>query len=144
MQLGPAWVREAYLPLYEAAFPGDRRPRSALDGCRKCLAGEMPWQELNPLVHAVREAAKESGAIPAAQAAARAIATACAVHATPANALGFVFYGAAAAAYGAEGVHTSAARLDELAAREERRILKSLRAAAVENEPCSVEIDWHC
>ena len=138
------FVRAAYLPIYEMACPGDERPRAALDGCERCLAGTMAWKEMKLLGKEARSAAVEAEALPAAQAAARAIATACGVYNTPTNALGFVFYGAAAAAYSAEGIQAPPARLDQLALREEERILESLRAVAVAEEPCPVKVAWNC
>ena len=63
---------------------------------------------------------------PAAQAAARAIVTACGVLQTPANALGFCFYGAAAAAYHELGLERSAADDDSRARVEFERLLQAL------------------
>lgn len=56
----------------------------------------------------------------------RAIVTACGVLQTPTNALGFCFYGAAAAAYHELGLERSAADYDSRARVEFERLLQAL------------------
>ena len=63
---------------------------------------------------------------------------------TPTNALGFTFYGAAAAAYDQAGTEESPEIYDALAEKELAAILASLQSAAVENEPNPVKVDWNC
>ena len=78
------------------------------------------------------------------QAAARAIATACAAIRTPTSALGFVFYGAAAAAYRQAGMDASKEVYDALADAELEALLFALQETAVADEPCPVPLDWNC
>ena len=77
------------------------------------------------------------------QAAARATATACAVIQTPTNALGYLFYGAAAAAYSKAGTE-DASRWDDLARAELEQALEELRAVSVPDEPNPAKINWNC
>ena len=81
---------------------------------------------------------------PAAQAAARAVVTACSVLQSPTSALGFVFYGAAAAAYSAAGTSAAPAEYDALAAAEFDSLVQSLRQVMVPNEPNPAKISWNC
>ena len=78
------------------------------------------------------------------QAAARAVATACASVQTPTSALGFLFYTAAAAAYNEKGLNADASTYDALAEREFQAALQSLRAAAVPDEPHPARLNWGC
>lgn len=137
-----------YLPVYEKAFPEEDGLRETLAACKKCAAGEIKLTKLKPLVKAARETAsslaKSTGVSPAVLAAARAVATACAVMQTPTNALGFTFYGAAAAAYDQAGTEERPEIYDALAEKELAAILASLQDAAVENEPNPVKVDWNC
>ena len=136
------YARSCCLALYEAALPGDARPRAALDACAEYLDGG----ELAGAKRAIREAvqAAREAAEPVAQAAARAISTACATVTTPTNALGFLFYTAAAVAYSEAGTCRSAEEYDALATRELERALDSLRASAVADEPHPAHINWNC
>lgn len=138
-----AYAREKYLPIYERAFTDDARLRETLDGCDVYLAGGMKLSDIKPLLRGARELAagvKE----PVAQAAARAIATACATILTPTNSFGFLLYGAAAAAYDAAGPDKTAQEYDALAAGELNAALESLRKAAIPGEPNPVKINWNC
>lgn len=79
-----------------------------------------------------------------AQAAARAISTACSVVQTPTGALGFTFYAAAAIIYEQVGLEEKPAVYDALAAEEMARTLASLQEAAVPDEENPAKINWHC
>lgn len=79
-----------------------------------------------------------------AQAAMRAIATACAVMNTPTNALGFAFYAAAAHAYETAGPAESAEVYDALARKKIGELLKRLDQMSVPNETNPAKIDWGC
>ena len=63
---------------------------------------------------------------------------------TPTNALGFAFYGAAAAAYDEAGLSGDSAEYERLADMEFDRIIASLRHAAVDDEPNPVKVRWNC
>lgn len=78
------------------------------------------------------------------QAAARAVAVACATLQTPSNALGFLFYGAAAVAYSEGGLQLGQAEYDAMAAEELENACRSLCDCAVEGEPSPVKINWNC
>ena len=83
-----ACVRERYLPLAE-----DARLFAALAAAEGWLKGELSLKAAQAPLREARQAAGAE-ADPVRQAAARAIATACAAIRTPTSALGFVFYGA--------------------------------------------------
>ena len=142
------YAQTHYLPIYEKAFPEEGGLRETLTACKKCAAGEIRLTELKPLVKAARETAsslaKSTDVSPAVQAAARAVATACAAMQTPTNALGFTFYGAAAAAYDRAGTEERPEVYDALAEKELVAILASLQSAAIENEQNPVKVNWNC
>lgn len=94
-----AYVKEHFLSIYEAAYPEDKRLQDALAAVEEHLQGKLTLKELTPILKEATRAAKDAEANPTAQAAARAVSTACGTIKTPTNALGFAFYGAAAAAY---------------------------------------------
>ena len=133
-----------YLPIFQAEFPEDGRLEAMAAACREHLAGGRTLAALKPLLREGAQAARELEGHPVAQAAARAVATACAAVQTPTNALGFLFYGAAAAAYHQAGTAQPAEVYDHLAALELRRALRSLEAAALPDEPNPVKVNWNC
>ena len=77
-------------------------------------------------------------------AAARAIVTACGVLQTPTNALGFCFYGAAAATYHELGLKRSAADYGRCARVELQRLSQALEQVMVPDEADPVQVDWNC
>ncbi len=133
-----------YLPIFQRAFPDDRRLEAMTEACRDYLSGGRKLAEVKPLLRDGAQAARELEGFPAEQAAARAVAAACAAVQTPANALGFLFYGAAASAYSEAGLSQPPETYDLLAGRELGRALESLRDAAVPGEPNPVHINWNC
>lgn len=128
------YVEAHYLPL---------TPEPRLAAAVSAVKANLPLKETKKYLADARKAAQEQRD-PVVQAAARAVATACGVVTTPTNALGFCFYGAAAYAYHTAGVKESAGVYDALAQEELNRLLKSLLAVAVENEPNPVSIQWGC
>ena len=132
------------LPIYEAARPGDTRLREVTGAVGAHLDGALPLKELKDRVRAARDIPKGLEDAPAAQAAARAIVTACGVVQTPTNALGFTFYSAAAAAYHQAGTEAERALHDALAAAELDRLAASLRAVLIPDEPDPVKVSWNC
>ena len=143
-----AWaVRDAAsrcLPLYEAAFPGDDRLRSAVSACEACLHGDIKLAQIKPLLREAAQVARELEGHSVAQAAARAVSTACATIATPTNALGFVFYSAAACAYSELGLCARQTEYDAYAEREFDRALHSLNRVSVPEETSPARITWNC
>lgn len=114
---------------------------AAVEGCRKHLTGQLSLKELKPLL---REASPPPGYRRRCGAGgSRATATACAVIQTPTNALGYLFYGAAAAAYSKAGTE-DASRWDNLARAELEQALEELRAVSVPDEPNPAKINWNC
>lgn len=138
------YARRRYLPVYEKASPGDGRLENTIHACGEYLQGMRKLAEVKPLLREAAQIAREAGENPVAQAAARAVSTACATVQTPTNALGFLFYGAAAVAYGKAGLSEPAETYDAFASKEFRRALADLRDAAVPDEPNPAKINWNC
>lgn len=136
------YVAERYLPIVRTLAPEETRLEAAVGAVRAHLSG-APVAQVKTAVREARAAA-QSMKEPALQAAARAVATACAVATTPTNALGFAFYGAAAHAYHTAGTKAEPAVHDALATQELTRILTALEAACVADEPEPVKVDWGC
>jgi len=99
------YAAEKILPIFEKYCPGDGRPRNALNAAYDYLGGKIKFPVVkNIILNECHAAARELDAVPAAQAAARAVGqSASAVH-TPAHSLGVLFYGAAAVAYERVGI----------------------------------------
>lgn len=138
------YVEAKMLPIYERELPGDERPGRAVEAVKAYLAGEKALKDVKPILREANQAAKEASANPAAQAAARAVYTACAVIQTPTSALGFTFYAAAALAYSQAGLEEKQDVYDALAEEEFGRILEMLKEVSVENEPEPAKIRWGC
>lgn len=138
------WVQKRYLPVYRARFPEDTRLEELLDAVQATLAGRLPRAQLRAALRQARTVPLEAEGEAAAQAAARAVVTACSVLQTPTSALGFVFYGAAAAAYSAAGTSAAPAEYDALASAEFDSLVQSLRQVMVPNEPNPAKINWNC
>lgn len=138
-----AYVEENYLPITAELLPGETRLSAAVEAVRAHLDG-APLTSVKAAVKDARAAAQSLNGDPVAQAAARAIATACAVATTPTGALGFTFYGAAAFAYHTAGTQADRSVHDELATRELERIYAALQAVSIPDEPNPVKIDWGC
>lgn len=146
-QITPAkWAvdraKTCYLPVYEAAG-GLPRAAECIKACEAHLAGEMPLRAVKPYLRELTQIAREAEQ-PVLQAAARAISTGCAAIQTPTNALGYLFYGAAAIAYHQAELEADVAAYDDLATRELQSALESLQAVSVANEPNPAKINWNC
>ena len=137
------FARDNYLPIFEAESPGDGRPRTALNDCRARVDGVATPEEARRAISQATAAAREQ-TLPAAQAAARAIAGACTAVRTPTSALGLVFYGAAATAYSTLGTQRPAAEYDAHATREFERAHAALQRVAVPDEPDPAKLIWNC
>lgn len=87
------YAHRFYLPIYEACCPQDTRLGELL---RRCADYESSGEKSAAFRPAIREAGEIARAVEnsTAQAAARAVSTACGVVTTPTNALGYLFYGA--------------------------------------------------
>lgn len=138
------YVEEYCLDIYKKAYPGNIEFQKAIAAIREHLAGAKSLKEVKPQIKEVSRLAKEAEENPAAQAAARAMATACGVVQTPTNALGFTFYAAAAAVYDRAGLEEKQEVYDRMAAEEFDRMLAALTKTAVPDETNPVKINWNC
>lgn len=136
-------VKNWYLPIAQTAGPTDLCLSHLLDTVQACLEGKATQKQLKEQLREGR-ALVQRMTEPAAQAAARAIVTACGVLQTPTNALGFCFYGAAAAAYHELGLERSAADYDSRARVEFERLSQALEQVMVPDEADPVQVDWNC
>ncbi len=137
------YAAENVLPVFAEACPGDESYAEIISACRNYNSGGMKLAELKPII---AEGRKISSAVKGdvRQAAARALATACATAVTPTNSFGFLMYAAAAKAYHKLGTDKPQAEYDAFAAEEMINALESLRAVSVENEPEPVKVNWNC
>ena len=137
------YAKNNYLWIYEDAAAGDLKPREAVTACEEYLKGHKELKDIKPVI---KEAAKLGREVkdPAAQAVARAVATACAAVQTPTSTLGFLFYGAAALAYKTEGLDKSAVFYEGFACAEFKKALDSLRLVSVPGEKNPAKIRWNC
>ncbi|MEY8297675.1 MAG: putative immunity protein [Emergencia timonensis] len=138
------YAKDHYLAIYEEVCPAERRLREIVTACEEYLQESRKLSEVKPLIREAGLIGREITDNPVGQAAARAISAACAVMQTPTNALGFLFYGAAAVAYSRAGLTQPAEIYDELAEKELGQALNSLQKIAVCNESNPVKIKWNC
>ena len=137
------YAAQKCLPIFEKECPGEDIMRVSIQKCREYFAGELPLKDIKPYI---AEARKYASAVKSdtAQAAARAIATACAAVQTPTNAFGFTMYAAAALAYSELGLKREQSEYDAFAMREMRAALDDFRGICVENEPNPANLSWSC
>lgn len=133
------------LPIYEKSYPGDNRPRNALDAARNWLAGKVKLPYVKDIIlNECHAAAREHEDNPAAQAAARTCGQAAATIHTPTHSMGLALYGALAVAYDKLGANADWNALLSVAAKECAKMEAALQAVAVENEPNPAKINWKC
>jgi hypothetical protein len=138
------YTKEKILPIYEAEFPDDFRPRKALETAFAYLDGKAKLQEVKACINDTRQAAKDCGKNLIAEISARCIATvASSVH-TPTGSLSLALYGALAVAYKDLGLDKTEAEYESYAAAECGKMEAALRAVAIENEPNPAKINWNC
>lgn len=138
------YAEEHFLGIYEKEYSGDNRLRETIAAVRDVLNGTQKLKDIKPLLKEAAQTARDAEANPAAQAAARAVSVACAVIQTPANALGFTFYGAAAVIYDKTGLEEKQETYDAMAPGEFKKMLESLEKAAIPDEENPVKIKWNC
>ncbi|MFB0920306.1 MAG: hypothetical protein QMB62_05435 [Oscillospiraceae bacterium] len=132
------------LPIYEATYPDDLRPRKALIASRDWLNGNIKLPQAKAYILECHAAAREAETNPAAQAAARAIGqSASAIH-SASHCVGLALYGALSVAYDSAGIDTDWRELERLAAEECGRMEAALLATAVENEQNPAKMTWQC
>lgn len=139
-----SYCKKNYLPIYESRTKEDLRLRKMIEECENQIDGKMKLSELKPLLKEATQLARDTTTDPIAQAAARAIATACSTITTPTSALGFIFYGAATIAYERVGLEETADVYEQIATDEFKKTYESLQVVAIENEPNPVKIKWNC
>ncbi|MBN2557974.1 MAG: hypothetical protein JXB33_04370 [Clostridia bacterium] len=123
------------LPLWIKNYPDDLRPQNALNAARGWLSGSIKLPQAKPAILACHEAAREAGAKPAAQAAARAIGQCASTIHSARHCIGLAAYGALAVAYDRLGTDAPWVRIEQLAAKECKNMEAALRAIAVKNKP---------
>ena len=138
------FAQKRYEPIFREQRPEDPRMQQLLALCQAAQAGQVTRKEEKAAIQAARKALGELAQEPVAEAAARAIVTACGVYQTPTNALGFLFYGAAAVVYHQEGLSQTAEYYEERAQREWEEAIQSLKEVSVAEEPNPVKVDWNC
>ena len=138
------YAKAQYLPIYERECLNQPRLREITTACESFLVGGYKLAEVKPFLKAATQIGRDTEGNAVAQAAARAVATACAAIQTPTSSLGFLFYGAAAVAYSKAGLAQAAEVYDVLAAQELRRALDALRETAIAEEGNPVKINWNC
>jgi len=133
------------LPIYEKAFPGDKRPMNALNAAKEWLDGKvkLPYVK-NIILNECHAAAREAESVPAAQAAARTCGQAAAIIHTPTHSLGLALYGALAIAYDRLGIDEDWDTLVHFAAEECAKMETALRDVAVKDEPNPAKMNWNC
>lgn len=139
-----SYAEEHFLDIYERVYPEDSRLKRLISSAKELLDGRGKLADVKALLKEARQAALEAESSPAAQAAARAVFTACGVVQTPTNALGFTFYGAAAAIYDEVGLRENQEYYDGLAAQELDKMAASLEKVLVPNEEDPVKVNWYC
>ena len=137
-------AQRRYLPIYKKLHPEDTRLDRCVEECMGFSEGTIKAAKLRAILKESADAAKQAVSDPISEAAARAVAVACASVRTPTNTLGFLFYGAAAVAYDSIGTEQSRLGYEKLAEVELNDAYDELKSIAVENEPNPADIDWNC
>lgn len=136
------YVESRILPIYQKKAGGDNRLTALIQACQMVVQQNQPGKTGKPWIQEAGQIARETPD-PITQAAARAIAAACGTLTTPTNALGFLFYAAAALVYD-QGLDLPASEMEELTRQIWQDAYASLSAQSVKDEPCPTKIQWHC
>ena len=139
-----SYAKERYLPIYKSFYPDDMRFDETISACEAYLCGDMRLKELKECLRITTKLPREITENIIAQTAARAMATACSVIQTPTNALGFLFYGAAAIAYDTVGLSETKEVYDTLASKEFQYAYQDFQKVAIEHESNPVKLKWNC
>lgn len=138
------YAERVILPLWSKYYPDDLRPQNALNAAREWLSGAIKQPQAKTAILECHAAAREAGANPIAQAAARTIGQSASTIHSARHCIGLALYGALAVAYDTLGTNAPWVQLEQCAAVECRRMLDALRSIAVENEPNPAKINWKC
>ena len=133
-----------FMPIFLKQYPKDERPRLALEYARKWLNKDVKLPEAKSRILSCHKAAAEAEAAPAAQAAARAIGQAASTIHSASHSLGLALYGGIAAAYDQLGMDAPWADQEAFALQECEKMLASLQAAAIADEPNPAKVKWKC
>lgn len=136
------YVKAYLLDYYMESEEADPRLGEIVDLCENAIVENRKVKEIKPQLKEAVQIARETGD-PAAEAAARAISTACGVMQTPTNALGFLFYACAASVYH-QSLTLPQQEAEKIIQAEWERAFDTLSALAVENEPNPAKIKWGC
>ena len=132
-------------PIYEKAYPNDKRPLNALNAANEWLEGKVKFPYVkNIILNECHAAAREAEGSPAAQAAARACGQAAASIHTPTHSLGLALYGALAVSYDKLGADADWDALVGVAAAECAKMEAALLAIAVTDETNPAKMNWNC
>lgn len=139
---GLSYVKENYMPILRK-IENNTKMEELIELCESTIRENKDWKEVKGLL---KEGRQMASAIknPIAQAAAKAISVACAIFQTPTNALGFIYYGAAAKAYDCLGTDKTEQEYEIVAKEEWKKVLESLKNIMIENEENSVKVKWSC
>lgn len=137
------YAREHYASIFQSIGSSEERLLEILQHCEQYVEGTITLKEVKPELKEAAQIARDCKD-PILQATARSIATACSVIQTPTNALGFLFYGAAAKAYHALGLEASRDVYDHYAKEQLQHAYDALSKMAVEKESNPVHIKWNC
>lgn len=138
------YAENNYLEIYMKEYPKDLRFENLISDCKKYLTGDIKLNEIKQRLKESRQIANEFENNPIAQAAARAISTACATIQTPTNSVGFIFYGAATVAYSEVGITEKVEIYENIALKEFKKAFDSLKEVSVPDEKNPVKIKWNC
>ena len=138
------YAEQVMLPLWSKNYPADLHPQKALAAARQWLAGAIKLPQAKAAILECHAAAREAATNPVAQAAARAIGHSASTIHSARHCIGLALYGAVAVAYDLLGADAPWEQVEQCAADECGRMLETLRAVAVENEPNPAEINWKC
>lgn len=138
------YAEKNYLSIFLEEMPQDNSLKNAIAACKEYLGGEKALKDVKPHLKTAAETARNISDNPIAQAAARAVSTACAVVQTPTNSLGFLFYGAAAYAYNKLELSETNENYDKAAKEELQKAFYELKKVSVQDEPNPAKINWNC
>ena len=139
------YATKKMLPIFEKHYPGDERPRNAVNAARDYLDGKVKFPVVkNLILNECHAAARDLDDNPVAQAAARAVGQGSAVVHTLTHSLGMFFYAAAAVAYDRVGFGASEEVYSMIAEEVCLSYTDALHAVAVKNEPNPAKLKWNC
>ncbi len=143
-QWAVTFAQREIVPIYNARCQESTAISAALAAAWQYWEGVVSLKEIKAVVKETNQLAKTYEKDVVAQAAVRAVATACSAVYLPTAALGYVFYAIAAMVYDRVGIQEQPDVYDRLAEETFADILASLQAVAVAEEPNPVKVKWHC